>query len=170
MIITAAVHSGMLEDGERLLRPLRDLGTPVLDLSGPVPYAGVQSAFDPLFAKGERQNYWKSLYLDTLDDGAIERIVARALDRPSPWALIALWHLGGAMNRVDPATTALGERSAPYLLSLDTSWTDPAEKRERDRLDTRGVGRDEALFAGRRLPQLPRTGRGRRGIAARLIR
>jgi FAD/FMN-containing dehydrogenase len=127
VIITAAVHSGMLEDGERLLQPLRDLGTPVLDLSGPVPYAGVQSAFDPLFAKGERQNYWKSLYLDTLDDGAIERIVARALDRPSPWALIALWHLGGAMNRVDPAKTALGERSAPYLLSLDTSWTDPAE-------------------------------------------
>jgi hypothetical protein len=127
VIITAAVHSGMLEDGERLLRPLRDLGTPVLDLSGPVPYVGVQSAFDPLFAKGERQNYWKSLYLDTLDDGAIERIVARALDRPSPWALIALWHLGGAMNRVDPATTALGERSAPYLLSLDSSWTDPAE-------------------------------------------
>jgi FAD/FMN-containing dehydrogenase len=127
VIITAAVHSGMLEDGERLLQPLRDFGTPVLDLSGPVPYVGVQSAFDPLFAKGERQNYWKSLYLDTLDDGAIERIVARALDRPSPWTLIALWHLGGAMNRVDPATTALGERSAPYLLSLDSSWTDPAQ-------------------------------------------
>ena len=127
VVITAAVHTGALEDGERLIQPLRDLGTPVLDLSGPVPYIHVQAAFDPLFAKGERQNYWKSLYLDTLDDDAIGRIVARGLTRPNPWSLIALWHLGGAMNRVDPAETALGERSAPYLYSLDTSWTDPAD-------------------------------------------
>ena len=127
MVITAAVHSGALEDGERLMQPLRGLGEPVLDLSGPIPYNGVQTAFDPLFVKGERLNYWKSLYLDTLDDDAIGCIVARALDRPNPWALIALWHLGGAMNRVDPAKTAMGERSAPYLYSLDTSWTDPAD-------------------------------------------
>ncbi len=126
VVIAAAVHTGAPEDGERLLQPLRDLGEPILDLSGPAPYNGVQTAFDPLFVKGERQNYWKSLYLDTLDDDAIGRIVARALDRPDPWALIAIWHLGGAMNRVDPAATALGERRAPYLFSLDTSWTGPA--------------------------------------------
>ena len=125
VVITAAVHTGVLEVGERLVEPLRDLGTPVLDLSGPVPYSHVQAAFDPLFVKGERQNYWKSIYLDTLDDDAIGHIVARGLSRPNPWALIALWHLGGAMNRVDPAETALGERSAPYLYSLDTSWTNP---------------------------------------------
>ena len=127
VVIPAAVHTGTLEDGERLIQPLRELGEPVLDLSGPVPYNGVQTAFDPFFVKGERLNYWKSLYLDTLDDDAIARIVARALDRPNPGALIVCWHLGGAMNRVDPAETALGERSAPYLCSFDTSWTDPAD-------------------------------------------
>ena len=127
VVIPAAVHTGAPEDGERLIQPLRDLGEPVLDLSGPIPYTGVQSAFDPLFVKGERLNYWKSLYLDTLGDDAIGRIVGRALDRPNPWALIVLWHLGGAINRVDPAETALGERRAPYLYSLDTSWTDPAD-------------------------------------------
>ena len=99
----------------------------MLDLSGPVPYSGVQMAFDPLFLKGERLNYWKSLYLDSLDDQAIDLIIARGNDRPSPWSLIAVWHLDGAVNRVDPAKTALGERSAPYLFSLDTSWTDPAD-------------------------------------------
>ena len=127
VVITAAVHSGALEDGERLMQPLRGLGEPVLDLSGPIPYNGVQTAFDPLFVKGERLNYWKSLYLDRLDDEAIRRIVARAHDRPNPWALIAFWHLGGAMNRVDPAATALGVRDAAYLYSLDTSWTDHAD-------------------------------------------
>ena len=127
VVITAAVHTGAPDEGERLLQPLRELGEPVLDLSGPVPYSGVQAAFDPLFVKGERQNYWKSLYLDTLDDDAIGNAVARGLDRPDPWALIAIWHLGGAMNRVDSAETALGERRANYLYSLDTSWTNPAD-------------------------------------------
>jgi FAD/FMN-containing dehydrogenase len=127
VVIVAAVYTGPLEKGEKLIQPLRELGTPVLDLSGPAPYSGVQAAFDPLFVKGERQNYWKSLYVDKLEDDAIEQICSRALDRPDPWALIALWHLGGAMNRVDPAETALGERSAPYLYSLDTSWTNPAD-------------------------------------------
>ena len=124
VVIPAAVHCGPVEEGESVLQPLRELGQPVIDLSGPVPYTGVQTSFDPLFVKGERLNYWKSLYLDRIDDAGIERIVARAKDRPNPWALIAFWHLGGAMNRVDPSETALGVRNAAYLYSLDTSWTD----------------------------------------------
>jgi len=127
IVLTAAVHSGALEEGEQLLRPLRQIGEPILDLSGQLPFTGVQAAFDPLFAKGERLNYWKSLYLDRMDGEGIDRIVARAHDRPNPWSLIALWHLGGAMNRVDPSQTALGVRDASYLYSLDTSWTDHAD-------------------------------------------
>jgi len=126
-VLTAAVHSGAIEEGEKLVQPLRELGEPILDLSGHAPYNGVQTAFDPLFVKGERLNYWKSLYLDRIDNEGIDRIVARAHDRPNPWALIALWHLGGAMNRIDPAETALGVRDASYLYSLDTSWTDHAD-------------------------------------------
>jgi FAD/FMN-containing dehydrogenase len=127
VIITAGVHTGDLEEGERVIQPFRDLGETVLDLSGPAPYVGVQSAFDPLFVKGERLNYWKSLYLDTLDDQAIDLIVARGNDRPSPWSLIAVWQLGGAIGRVDPGKSAIGERNAPYLVSYDTSWTDPGD-------------------------------------------
>ncbi len=126
-VLPAAIHSGPPEDGEALVRPLRELGEPFLDLSGQLPYADVQSAFDPLFAKGERRNYWKSLYLNRIDDDGIARIVARAHGRPNPWALIALYHLGGAMNRVSPAETALGVRDAKYLYSLETSWTDHAD-------------------------------------------
>jgi FAD/FMN-containing dehydrogenase len=127
VVIPAGVHIGDPNEGEHVVQPLRELGETVLDLSGPIPYAAVQAAFDPLFLKGERLNYWKSLYLDTLDEDAIGNAVARGLNRPDPWALIAIWHLGGAMNRVDSAETALGERSANYLYSLDTSWTDPAD-------------------------------------------
>jgi FAD/FMN-containing dehydrogenase len=129
VVIPAVIHIGDVEDAAEILQPMRELGDPILDLSGPLPYVGLQTAFDPLFVKGERQNYWKSLYLDSLDDAAIGNIVNRARGRPDPWSLIALWHLGGAMNRVAPSDTALGERSANYLLSFDTSWTDPADNK-----------------------------------------
>jgi FAD/FMN-containing dehydrogenase len=127
VVIPSGVHTGTLDDGARLIQPLRELGKPLLDLSGPWPYAAVQSAFDPFFAKGERLNYWKSLYLDRLDDDAIDRIVARGRERPSPWSLLDIWHLGGAMARARPEDTAFGARDAPYLLSIDTSWADPAK-------------------------------------------
>jgi FAD/FMN-containing dehydrogenase len=125
VVIPSGVYAGDLDEGARFIQPLRELGRPLLDLSGPWPYTAVQSAFDPFFAKGERLNYWKSLYLDRLDDNAIDRIIARAAERPSPWSLLDIWQLGGAMARTRPEVTALGARDAPYLLSIDTSWTDP---------------------------------------------
>lgn len=127
VVITAAIDIGDPDEAGNMLQPLRELGEPIMDLSGPLPFTSLQAAFDPMFVKGERQNYWKSLYLDRLDDNAIEQVVDRANNRPDPWCLIALWHLGGEMNRVDPAATALGIRNANYLLSLDSSWTDPAD-------------------------------------------
>ncbi len=125
VVIPAGVCIGPLQEGQRLVQPVRELGQPLLDLSGATPYGDVQQGFDPFFGKGERFNYWKSLYLEDLVDEAIDRIVARALDRPSPWTLITIRNMGGAMSRVASETTALGNRGAPYLLSIDTSWTDP---------------------------------------------
>ncbi len=33
------------------------------------------------------------------------------------------------MNRIDPRETAIGERGAPYLLSIDTSWTEQRDSK-----------------------------------------
>jgi hypothetical protein len=56
----------------------------------------------------------------------LDAIIERAAGRPAPEAFVVLWHLGGAMNQGGPADTAFGGRTAPFLLSLDTSWTDPS--------------------------------------------
>jgi FAD/FMN-containing dehydrogenase len=123
----AAVHCGPPDEGERLLRPLRELATPLLDLSGTMPYAALQSAFDPFFPKGWYY-YWKSRYLDRLDKPTLATLIDYARDRPSPESLMALWHLGdGAASRVPAAATAFGRRDAPFLISFDTTWTDPAD-------------------------------------------
>lgn len=86
--------------------------------------------FDPFFPEGELYSYWKSLRLDRLDDEVIEAIIAHAATRPSPRTIMPIWHHGGAMSRVGPEETAFGDRSAPYLLSLDSTWEDPADTEE----------------------------------------
>jgi FAD/FMN-containing dehydrogenase len=131
VVIISGVHCGPITEGEPFIQPLREFGVPLLDLSGPAPYIGVQQGFDPFFkTKGERFNFWKSLYLNDLDDDAINRIVARGLNRPNPWTLMPIRHMGGAAARVASDATALGGRDAPYMLSIDTSWTDPADSEQ----------------------------------------
>jgi FAD/FMN-containing dehydrogenase len=127
IVAPAAMYTGPAEEGERVLRPLRELATPLLDLSATMPYTVLQGAFDALFPKG-RLYYWKSLYLNDFKGQTMEETIRYARERPTPMSLIGLWHLGGgAASRVGAQATAFGRRDAPYLLSFDTTWTDPAD-------------------------------------------
>jgi len=123
--VIAAAYSGSVADGEPVVQPLRELGTPLLDLSGPWPWVGLQSGFDGLFPKGGFY-YWKSRALATLTDEAIDEIAEFADRRPTPNTDIVIWHHGGAMNRVGDADTAYAGRDAPYLVTGETTWMDAA--------------------------------------------
>ena len=128
VFLYGALYAGSPEDGERALAPLRGIGKPVLDLSGRGPFTTWQKAFDPFFVPGsvypEIFAYWKSIYLRGLDDGLIDDLVDRWRSVPTDQCLVALWHLGGAIARPTVGDTAFGKRTAPYLLSFDSCWTD----------------------------------------------
>jgi FAD/FMN-containing dehydrogenase len=131
-VIVAGVYAGDPDEGMKALQPLRELGAPLADISEPMPYAIVQSAFDGFFPRGGVQGYWKSLYLRELSDEAIDLIVQKGVERSSGASEYELVYLdilpmSGAVNRVEPAATAFAERSAPYLVSVDANWTDGAE-------------------------------------------
>jgi FAD/FMN-containing dehydrogenase len=125
--IVGAIYAGDPDEGLAATAPLRELGTPLFDMSGPMPYTHVQSGFDPLFPRGALRAYWKSQYLDELSDDAIEVIAGRALQRPQPLTLVNVFHMGGAIAAVDPEATAFSERSAPYMVSIDGVWEDPGD-------------------------------------------
>jgi hypothetical protein len=112
--------------GERATRSLRELAAPLLDLSRPVQYLDFQRSLDPYFPAGVRR-YWKALYLDGFPDAAIAAIVDRSNRRPSPETLVIVRHGGGAMARVAAEDTAFGDRSSEWMLSIDSSWQDPAD-------------------------------------------
>lgn len=130
VFLYGALHAGDAAKGEQETAVLRQIGTPILDISGPGPYCAWQASFDPFFSRGtvyeEIYAYWKSLYLGGLTDAHIDELVVTAQGMPSEQCLMAIWHLGGAMARVPEDATAFGKRNAPYMLSYDSCWTDPA--------------------------------------------
>jgi FAD/FMN-containing dehydrogenase len=125
--IVGGVYAGDVEEGMRVLQPLRELGTPLFDMSGPTPFTHVQSGFDPLFPRQQLRSYWKSQYLEALSDDAVDVIVAAATSRPAPTSVVATFQMGGAIDDVDPEASAFSVRGAPYMVSFDANWSDPAD-------------------------------------------
>ncbi len=119
----AGMWAGDPAEGERATRALRALATPLLDMSGPVAYLDFQRSLDPFFPAGVRR-YWKALYLDGFSDDAIDLTVDQSIRRPSNDTLVIVRHVGGAISRVPAEETAFGDRSAQWMLSVDSSWTD----------------------------------------------
>src|SRR5574341_1309895 len=44
-VVIGAVYSGDVEKGMKVLQPLRELGNPLADISGPIPFTALQGAF-----------------------------------------------------------------------------------------------------------------------------
>jgi FAD/FMN-containing dehydrogenase len=122
----AGMWAGDPAEGERATRGLRELATPLLDMSERVEYADLQSSLDPFFPAGVRR-YWKALYLNGLSDAAIDTTVDWSNRRPSNDTLVIIRHGGGAMARVGAEETAFGDRSSEWMLSIDSTWHDPAD-------------------------------------------
>lgn len=116
-----AVHPGDAEEGERVLLPLRELGDPIGDVSGALPFTDAQRALDEDYPDG-RHYYWKSVNVPELSDAVIDRLVEHAAVAPSPLSTVDVWYHGGAMARVGERETAFGNRSAPYLLGIEGNW------------------------------------------------
>jgi FAD/FMN-containing dehydrogenase len=124
VVILDGMYAGSLERGASVFKPLRELGEPLFDLSGPSTYLAVQSALDWVVPDG-RSYYWKAVNLQHLEDDCLGRILSWTKRRPSPGDLVVLRQLGGALARVPPDATAFGNRHAPFNLSIDAMWDDP---------------------------------------------
>jgi FAD/FMN-containing dehydrogenase len=99
------------------MQPLRDLGDPVADLVGPMPYAQMQGLVDALYPRGTNA-YMKAGYMRELDDAAIETLTRCHQEVTSPASEIHIHHFGGAVARVEDDETAYGERHAPFVLNI----------------------------------------------------
>ena len=117
------VYAGSIEEGERVLRPLREFGRPALDLVDAMPAISIQQMLDPTAPHGMR-NYSRSHWLSELPDAAIDEQVRRHAEVPSPMSLIINGRMGGAVERVPREATAFGHRDAKRLLLAVSAWTE----------------------------------------------
>ena len=126
VVVLAIVHAGEMSAGERAAAPILGFGEPVGSALGPTPYAGFQSAFDPLLAPGSR-NYWKSHNFSRLSDSALDIAIDAASELPGAECEIFLAQMGGAMACVDPSDTAFVARDANYVMNVHGRWSLPQD-------------------------------------------
>ena len=93
----ACCYAGPVEDGEAVVRPLREFGSPVLDLCRPKPYLEHQSMFDPSYPHGWWY-YVRACDVAELTDDVIDVTAEHAQRIVLPVGGFPIWQLGGAVG------------------------------------------------------------------------
>ena len=114
----ASCYCGPVEDGEKVLAPLRSFGSPVVDGCTPKPFVAHQASFDPTFEPGWWY-YFKALDVARLSDEVIDITAEHVARIQSPITSIALWQLGGAMSRVGDDETAFNGRKSGHTFNIN---------------------------------------------------
>jgi UDP-N-acetylenolpyruvoylglucosamine reductase len=107
-------YTGPMDQAEEVLKPIRDFGTPVLDLMGPLPYPALNSLFDALLHPG-LHHYWKADFVEELTDEAIAVHLQHGPHVPNFLSLMHLYPLDGAVQRVGSHETAYSYRNARFV-------------------------------------------------------
>lgn len=126
LVAIALCHCGPLSDGEAVTRPIKRLGSPVIEEIGPMTYCQLNAMLDADYPKGAL-NYWKSSFLAQLSDVAIDTMIECFARCPSPLSELALEHIHGAVTRVGVGDTAFPHRAAGYNFLVLAQWMDPAD-------------------------------------------
>ncbi len=119
----AVLWVGDPEEGQAYVKGFRDL-RPAVDLVGPMPYADFQCMIDD---PPGMQNYWTADYHSMFPDSALDIFVQSGLTKPSLLSQQILIPWGGAMSRVDEATTPMTKRDANWVTHPFAVWEDPKD-------------------------------------------
>src|ERR671916_2532424 len=107
-------YAGPIEDGEKVVKPLKEFGSPVLDLCVPKPFLAHQALFDASFQHGWWY-YMRACDVAELTDEVIDIAVDHSLRIRSPLTAFPIWQLGGAVARVAEEDTAFNGRDGRRL-------------------------------------------------------
>jgi len=119
------VGFGDEEQHARLIAPIKEALTPLVELVTPIPYVGLQQMFDGSAPWG-MHNYEKAVYLAELSDGAIEAILEHQARKVSPLSFVPIFVLGGAYRTADGDAGAFGgSREFRYVVNVSGTAMSP---------------------------------------------
>jgi FAD binding domain/Berberine and berberine like len=116
----ACCYTGPVEEGEKVVRPLKEFGSPVLDLCVPKPFVAHQAMFDASFPQGWWY-YFRSCDVAELTDDVIDLTAEHALRIDSPLTAFPIWQMGGAVARVPQDETAFHGRTAGFTFNINAA-------------------------------------------------
>jgi FAD/FMN-containing dehydrogenase len=119
------VFDGDPEAGQAAIEPFRQVATPLAELVMPMPYPGIYALVKD--AENPGLSTHRSLFLESLDDAAIDAILKHTGSASSPATMTQIRILGGAMARVPAGGTAFAHRDAGVMVVIMTPFEDPAE-------------------------------------------
>jgi FAD/FMN-containing dehydrogenase len=110
----ACAYAGPVEEAHKVVQPIKQFGTPVMDIIGPIPYVAQQALLEPASPPGLR-NYWKAEFIKHLSDRFIDTWVDAYSDVPSPLSFQLLFPIHGAAARVPADATAFPHRGGLHM-------------------------------------------------------
>ena len=119
--------NGPIADGQKLMGSLLEkLPAPLFNWMGEMPWTAINGLFDPFFPKG-LQWYWKGDFVMALPDDAIDVHIANALKAPTPFCLMHLYPIDGAVRRVAKNATPWSARDASFSMVIAAVSPDPKD-------------------------------------------
>ncbi|WP_426227711.1 FAD-binding oxidoreductase [Pseudarthrobacter sp. DSP2-3-2b1] len=118
VLAITSCYAGSVEDGERVMRPMKEFGSPVLDFCRPKPFLEHQRTFDPSFPHGWSY-YVRSCDIATLSDEVIDVVAEYGMRITSPVTSVAMWQMGGAVARIGNDATAFNGRNAGFTFNIN---------------------------------------------------
>jgi len=122
-------YSGPENEADRVLAPLRKLGTPLADTITAWDYVALQKSGDQDDPRA-RASYLKAGFIQDMPAGLISAIVDGLEPHPDRSTGVFFQQSGGAINRVASSATAFANRDAMGNLLSSVDWahgTDPSE-------------------------------------------
>ena len=120
-------YNGPIAEGEKVLAPARQFGTPIADLVGPLLYGARQKILDDPNATHGLQRYWRSAFTEQIPDDLIDVLVEGASRFSSPLSAIIFFYMHGAATRVASAETAFAPRRPLWDVDLVGQWASAGE-------------------------------------------
>lgn len=120
IVTVMCCYAGDVADGEKVIRPMRQFGSPMFDLCAPKPFVAHQAMLDPSFPPG-RWYYFRSCDVAELTDEVIDIVAEHAPKMTSKLTAFPMFQLGGAIRRVSEDESVFNGRAAGHTFNINAT-------------------------------------------------
>ncbi|UJH68358.1 FAD-binding oxidoreductase [Allomuricauda sp. SCSIO 65647] len=121
-------YTGSMDEVEKVFKPIREFGPPILDAVTEMPLPALNSLFDWAYPPG-LQWYWKGHYMNELTDESIKEHLKFANAMPTAKSTMHLYPVDGKAHEVALEDTAWAHRDVRWVQVIIGVSEDPKDKK-----------------------------------------